>query len=115
MGIIGFVIVGLIAGFIARALVPGPDPMGWLGTFILKDQAVRRDPELPESILHQPLFTVWRRAHQLAEAAVRSKSHFDARAELDRRPATHLVGRVAAATRPSSRRRMYSPNIGSTK
>ena len=35
MGIIGFVIVGLIAGFIARALVPGPDPMGWLGTMIL--------------------------------------------------------------------------------
>src|SRR5438034_980213 len=28
-------IVGLIAGFIARALVPGPDPMGWLGTMIL--------------------------------------------------------------------------------
>jgi uncharacterized membrane protein YeaQ/YmgE (transglycosylase-associated protein family) len=35
MGIIVFVIVGLIAGFIARALVPGPDPMGWLGTMIL--------------------------------------------------------------------------------
>ena len=35
MGIIAFLIVGLIAGFIARALVPGPDPMGWLGTMIL--------------------------------------------------------------------------------
>lgn len=35
MGIIVFLIVGLIAGFIARALVPGPDPMGWLGTIIL--------------------------------------------------------------------------------
>jgi uncharacterized membrane protein YeaQ/YmgE (transglycosylase-associated protein family) len=35
MGIIGFLIVGLIAGFIARALVPGPDPMGWLGTIVL--------------------------------------------------------------------------------
>ena len=35
MGIIVFLIVGLIAGFIARALVPGPDPMGWLGTMIL--------------------------------------------------------------------------------
>jgi uncharacterized membrane protein YeaQ/YmgE (transglycosylase-associated protein family) len=34
-GIIVFLIVGLIAGFIARALVPGPDPMGWLGTMIL--------------------------------------------------------------------------------
>ena len=35
MGIIVFLIVGLIAGFIARALVPGPDPMGWLGTMVL--------------------------------------------------------------------------------
>ncbi len=35
MGLIAFLIVGLIAGFIARALVPGPDPMGWLGTMIL--------------------------------------------------------------------------------
>jgi uncharacterized membrane protein YeaQ/YmgE (transglycosylase-associated protein family) len=35
MGLILFLIVGLIAGFIARALVPGPDPMGWLGTMIL--------------------------------------------------------------------------------
>ena len=35
MGLIVFLIVGLIAGFVARALVPGPDPMGWLGTMIL--------------------------------------------------------------------------------
>ena len=35
MGIIVFLIVGLIAGFIARALLPGPDPMGWLGTLVL--------------------------------------------------------------------------------
>jgi uncharacterized membrane protein YeaQ/YmgE (transglycosylase-associated protein family) len=35
MGIIVFLIVGLIAGFIARALLPGPDPMGWLGTMVL--------------------------------------------------------------------------------
>jgi uncharacterized membrane protein YeaQ/YmgE (transglycosylase-associated protein family) len=35
MGIIAFLIVGLIAGFIARALLPGPDPMGWLGTMVL--------------------------------------------------------------------------------
>src|SRR5437773_10402105 len=35
MGIIAFLIIGLIAGFIARALVPGPHPMGWLGTMIL--------------------------------------------------------------------------------
>jgi uncharacterized membrane protein YeaQ/YmgE (transglycosylase-associated protein family) len=35
VGLIVFLIVGLIAGFIARALVPGPDAMGWLGTMIL--------------------------------------------------------------------------------
>jgi uncharacterized membrane protein YeaQ/YmgE (transglycosylase-associated protein family) len=35
MGLIVFLVVGLIAGFIARALVPGPDQMGWVGTMIL--------------------------------------------------------------------------------
>jgi uncharacterized membrane protein YeaQ/YmgE (transglycosylase-associated protein family) len=35
MGIIAFLIMGLIAGFIARAIVPGRDPMGLLGTLIL--------------------------------------------------------------------------------
>ena len=34
-GLVVFLVIGLIAGFIARALVPGPDPMGWLGTMIL--------------------------------------------------------------------------------
>lgn len=35
MGILVFLIVGIIAGFIARALVPGPDPMGLVGTLVL--------------------------------------------------------------------------------
>ncbi len=35
MWIIWALIVGLLAGFIARALVPGPDPMGVLGTLVL--------------------------------------------------------------------------------
>jgi uncharacterized membrane protein YeaQ/YmgE (transglycosylase-associated protein family) len=35
MGIILFLIMGLIAGLIARALVPGRDPMGWIGTLVL--------------------------------------------------------------------------------
>ena len=35
MGIIAWLIVGLLAGAIARALVPGPDPMGLLGTMLL--------------------------------------------------------------------------------
>ena len=35
MGLILFLIMGLIAGFIARAIVPGPDSMGWVGTMVL--------------------------------------------------------------------------------
>jgi uncharacterized membrane protein YeaQ/YmgE (transglycosylase-associated protein family) len=35
VGIIAWLIVGLLAGAIARALVPGPDPMGLLGTLLL--------------------------------------------------------------------------------
>jgi uncharacterized membrane protein YeaQ/YmgE (transglycosylase-associated protein family) len=35
MGIIAWLIVGLLAGAIARALVPGPDPIGLLGTLLL--------------------------------------------------------------------------------
>ena len=35
MGIISMIIVGLIAGLIARALMPGPDPMGWLATILV--------------------------------------------------------------------------------
>ncbi|CAN5856736.1 MAG: GlsB/YeaQ/YmgE family stress response membrane protein [Euzebyales bacterium] len=35
MGIIGLLIIGLIAGAIARFLVPGPDPIGIIGTLIL--------------------------------------------------------------------------------
>jgi len=35
VGIIGWIVIGLIAGVIARWLMPGPDPMGWLGTIVL--------------------------------------------------------------------------------
>lgn len=35
MWIIGAIIIGLIAGFLARAIVPGPDPMGVGSTLIL--------------------------------------------------------------------------------
>lgn len=35
MNILWFLIVGLIAGFLARALVPGKDPMGFLATLVL--------------------------------------------------------------------------------
>ena len=33
--IVYLVVIGLVAGFIARALVPGPDPMSVLGTMLL--------------------------------------------------------------------------------
>ena len=33
--IIALIIIGAIAGFIARAVVPGPDPMGIVGTIVL--------------------------------------------------------------------------------
>jgi uncharacterized membrane protein YeaQ/YmgE (transglycosylase-associated protein family) len=35
MAIIGFLVIGLLAGALARLLVPGPDPMGLLGTLVL--------------------------------------------------------------------------------
>ena len=35
MGFIWMIIVGLIAGLIARAIMPGADPMGWIGTIVL--------------------------------------------------------------------------------
>lgn len=35
MGLIGFLVVGLIAGAVARLLVPGPDSFGILGTIVL--------------------------------------------------------------------------------
>ena len=35
MEILLFIVMGLIAGLIARALMPGRDPMGWIGTALL--------------------------------------------------------------------------------
>jgi uncharacterized membrane protein YeaQ/YmgE (transglycosylase-associated protein family) len=32
---IGAIILGIVAGFIARALMPGPDPMGFFATILL--------------------------------------------------------------------------------
>lgn len=33
--ILGWILFGLVVGAIARFLVPGRDPMGWLGTILL--------------------------------------------------------------------------------
>ena len=35
MAIIGFLIIGLVAGLLARLLVPGRDPMGLMATLVL--------------------------------------------------------------------------------
>lgn len=35
MSIILFLLLGLVAGAIARFLVPGRDPIGWIGTIVL--------------------------------------------------------------------------------
>jgi uncharacterized membrane protein YeaQ/YmgE (transglycosylase-associated protein family) len=35
MGIIAFIILGLLAGMIAKALLPGDDPGGWIVTAII--------------------------------------------------------------------------------
>ena len=35
MWIIGLLIIGLLAGALARLLVPGRDPMGFVGTLVL--------------------------------------------------------------------------------
>ena len=35
MSIIGWLLLGLVAGALARLLVPGRDPMGWVGTILL--------------------------------------------------------------------------------
>jgi uncharacterized membrane protein YeaQ/YmgE (transglycosylase-associated protein family) len=35
MGIIGFIVLGLIAGAIARLILPGKQPGGWIVTLVL--------------------------------------------------------------------------------
>ena len=35
MSIIGWLLFGLVVGALARLLVPGRDPMGWIGTILL--------------------------------------------------------------------------------
>ncbi|MHB8873961.1 MAG: GlsB/YeaQ/YmgE family stress response membrane protein [Myxococcaceae bacterium] len=35
MSIIAWIVIGLLAGLIARALVPGPQPMGFIATTLL--------------------------------------------------------------------------------
>lgn len=35
MEILGWLVIGLVAGFLARLLVPGRDPMGFVATIVL--------------------------------------------------------------------------------
>jgi uncharacterized membrane protein YeaQ/YmgE (transglycosylase-associated protein family) len=55
MELIGFLIVGLIAGALARFLVPGRDPMGCLGTMLLGVVGSYVGGTLASLILHDEL------------------------------------------------------------
>ncbi len=35
MSLLGWLVIGLVAGALARLLVPGRDPMGWVATLVL--------------------------------------------------------------------------------
>lgn len=35
LAVIGWILFGLIVGLIARLLIPGRDPMGWIATMVL--------------------------------------------------------------------------------
>ena len=35
MGIISWIVFGLVAGIVARILKPGPDPVGWILTIVI--------------------------------------------------------------------------------
>jgi uncharacterized membrane protein YeaQ/YmgE (transglycosylase-associated protein family) len=35
MGIVGWIVAGLVVGALARLLLPGPDPVGCLGTILI--------------------------------------------------------------------------------
>jgi uncharacterized membrane protein YeaQ/YmgE (transglycosylase-associated protein family) len=35
LGFVWWLLIGLVAGLLARLLVPGPQPMGWLMTIVL--------------------------------------------------------------------------------
>src|SRR2546430_12218476 len=92
-----------------------PRRSGRRGLFFCKNYPFRRPQKLAESILHQPLFAVRRGPDELADATIGSEDDLRAGAKLDGRAAAHRVETLAAPTRLSSRRRTYSPNIGSTK
>ena len=35
MSLLGWLVIGLVAGALARLLIPGRDPMGWVATLVL--------------------------------------------------------------------------------
>src|SRR5438045_6440877 len=85
------------------------------GLFVCQNDAIRCQPEFPETILHEPLLPVRRGTDELADASVGPENDLRATPEIEWWSATHRVGTVPAGMSPSSSRRTYSPNIGSTK
>ena len=61
MGILSWIILGLIAGAIARAIHPGPDPGGILATLLIGVVGAFLGGWIGSALLHRPLngFTAW--------------------------------------------------------
>ncbi|HVM18900.1 MAG TPA: GlsB/YeaQ/YmgE family stress response membrane protein [Egibacteraceae bacterium] len=70
MSLIGFLLIGLIAGAIARFLVPGRDPMGCVGTMLLGVVGSYVGGTLASFIFHDQL--VARRADTFIGAVIGS-------------------------------------------
>ena len=84
MSIIGWLVLGLVAGALARLLVPGRDPMGLLGTILLgvagsfvggfladwlfDDEAVGLFGSVVGAVLVLLLYNAWMRNRGLARS-----------------------------------------------
>ena len=59
MGILGWIVLGLVAGAIAKAILPGRAGGGWLATLLLGVVGALLDGFLGSSIFGVPLETFW--------------------------------------------------------
>lgn len=54
MTIIGLLIIGIVAGFLARLIVPGRDPMGFVATVVLGVVGAFVGGFLAKALFHDP-------------------------------------------------------------
>src|SRR5207247_10143524 len=92
-----------------------PSPLVRLSLFVRELQPVGAHPEASEPIFHQPFLSIRRWPHELADPTIVTEAHLQPAAQIERWSQSHRVETIAVASSPSSRRRTYSPNIGSTK